>query len=110
MKRLHITFCDNKNLDIRNKEAPELSLYRKTTITIIFTTLCSVRCSGRFFLWMLCGRGNNYFQTIEKREPPVLIFDYEILLTGHTLKCPVNYNLVWIIKQKIKASPSVSLE
>ncbi|MFZ3158303.1 MAG: DUF3141 domain-containing protein [Smithella sp.] len=45
-------------------------------------------------------RGNNYFQTIKKGEPPVLVFDYEILLSGLTLKRPVNYDLAKIIPSK----------
>ncbi len=52
------------------------------------------------FMDVLRRRGNNYFQTIKKGEPPVLIFDYEILLSGLKLKRPVNYDLAKIIPPK----------
>lgn len=52
------------------------------------------------FMDVMRRRGNNYFQTIKKGEPPVLIFDYEILLSGRTLKLPVNYDLARIIPPK----------
>ncbi|PKN89465.1 MAG: poly(3-hydroxyalkanoate) synthetase [Deltaproteobacteria bacterium HGW-Deltaproteobacteria-1] len=52
------------------------------------------------FMDVMRRRGNNYFQTIKKGEPPVLIFDYEILLSGRTLKRPVNYDLARIIPPK----------
>jgi len=52
------------------------------------------------FMDILRKRGNNYFQTIKKGEPPVLIFDYEILLSGLALKRQVNYDLARIIPPK----------
>jgi len=52
------------------------------------------------FMDVLRQRGNNYFQTIKKGEPPVLVFDYEVLLSGLTLKRKVNYDLACIIAPK----------
>lgn len=49
------------------------------------------------FMDVLRRRGNNYFETIKKGEPPVLIFDYEVILSGRALKRPVNYDLARII-------------
>ena len=50
--------------------------------------------SQRWILFMdiLRNRGNNYFETIRKGEPPVLVFDYEVILEGRTFERPVNYD------------------
>ena len=45
-------------------------------------------------------RGNNYLDTIKKGEPPVLVFDYEVILSGKSLERPVNYDLARIIPRK----------
>jgi hypothetical protein len=36
-------------------------------------------------------RGNNYIAHFEAGMPPVLTFDYEIVLDGRTFERPVNY-------------------
>ena len=41
------------------------------------------------FMDILRKRGNNYFETIRKGEPPVLVFDYEVILQGRTFDRPV---------------------
>jgi pimeloyl-ACP methyl ester carboxylesterase len=58
--------------------------------------------SQRWILFMdiLRKRGNNYFETIKKGEPPVLVFDYEVILEGHTFDRPVNYDLAKIQPRK----------
>jgi pimeloyl-ACP methyl ester carboxylesterase len=58
--------------------------------------------SQRWILFMdvLRRRGNNYFDTIKKGEPPVLVFDYEVILEGRTLDRPVNYDLAKILPGK----------
>jgi len=58
--------------------------------------------SQRWILFMdiLRKRGNNYFETIKKGEPPVLVFDYKIILSGATLKRPVNYDLASILPRE----------
>jgi pimeloyl-ACP methyl ester carboxylesterase len=48
------------------------------------------------FMDILRKRGNNYFETIRKGEPPVLVFDYEVILAGRTFDRPVNYDLAKI--------------
>lgn len=48
-------------------------------------------------------RGNNYLDTIKKGEPPVLVFDYEVILSGTSLERPVNYDLARIIPRKTDA-------
>jgi pimeloyl-ACP methyl ester carboxylesterase len=48
------------------------------------------------FMDILRRRADNYFETIRKGEPPVLVFDYEVILEGRTLDAPVNYDLARI--------------
>jgi pimeloyl-ACP methyl ester carboxylesterase len=45
-------------------------------------------------------RGNQYIEHNEAGSPPVLIFDYEVIVDGRTLENPVNYSLVEIIPPK----------
>jgi pimeloyl-ACP methyl ester carboxylesterase len=52
------------------------------------------------FMGILRKRGNNYFETIKKGEPPVLVFDYEVILEGRTFERPVNYDLARIQPRK----------
>lgn len=52
------------------------------------------------FMDILRKRGNNYFETIKKGEPPVLVFDYDVILRGDTLERPVNYDLARILPRK----------
>ena len=52
------------------------------------------------FMDILRKRGNNYFETIKKGEPPVLVFDYEVILEGRTFDRPVNYDLARIQPRK----------
>jgi pimeloyl-ACP methyl ester carboxylesterase len=58
--------------------------------------------SQRWILFMdiLRNRGNNYFETIKKGEPPVLVFDYEVILEGRIFERPVNYDLARIKPRK----------
>jgi hypothetical protein len=41
-------------------------------------------------------RGNNYLEHVQKGQPPVLHFKYEMVLDGRTLQKPVNYALLRI--------------
>lgn len=41
-------------------------------------------------------RGNNYHEHLEKGQPPVLVFDYEIICDARTFDPPVNYALALI--------------
>jgi pimeloyl-ACP methyl ester carboxylesterase len=50
-------------------------------------------------------RGNTFLQNTERGVPPVLIFDYDILLDGRTLDRPCNYVLM-----KIRAPEGVSVD
>jgi pimeloyl-ACP methyl ester carboxylesterase len=42
-------------------------------------------------------RGNQYLEHERAGKPPVLVYDYEVILDGRTLERPVNYTLVRII-------------
>ena len=52
------------------------------------------------FMDVLRKRGNLYFQHLKARQPPVLTFDYELILDGRTLERPVNYSLVRILNRR----------
>jgi len=52
------------------------------------------------FMDILRKRGNDYFETIKKGKPPVLAFDYKIVLKGRTFARPVNYDLASIPPRK----------
>lgn len=45
-------------------------------------------------------RGNIYLDHIEKGQPPVLVFDYEMIIDGRNLEKPANYALVQIIDKR----------
>ena len=49
---------------------------------------------------MLRQRGNNFVEHERKGLPPVLRFDYEIVMDGRSFKRPVNYALLRIIPPK----------
>lgn len=76
----------------------------------IITTFNTMKNAGEYLFdasqrWILLmdvlrKRGNNYLQTIKKGEPPVLDFDYKVILSGLTLERPVNYDLARIIPRK----------
>ncbi|MBF0413113.1 MAG: DUF3141 domain-containing protein [Desulfamplus sp.] len=48
-------------------------------------------------------RGNGYFEHLYQGQPPVLVFDYEVISDGRTRENPVNYQLVRIRGVKSKA-------
>ena len=45
-------------------------------------------------------RGNIYFEHLAGGQPPVLTFDYRIVVDGRTLKKPVNYSLARILGRR----------
>ncbi|GGP18099.1 DUF3141 domain-containing protein [Silvimonas iriomotensis] len=58
----------------------------------------SVDAAQRSVLFMdtLRERGNNYLRHVEAGQPPVLHFDYEMVLDARTFAHPVNYALIRI--------------
>ncbi|AXK38839.1 DUF3141 domain-containing protein [Crenobacter cavernae] len=51
---------------------------------------------GVLFIDVLRERGNVYLEHSRSGKPPVLVFDYEIIVDGRTLERPVNYALAAI--------------
>jgi len=50
-------------------------------------------------------RGNNYLDHLRNGQPPVLAFDYEVILDGRTLDRPANFALVRILDRRRAGSP-----
>lgn len=55
------------------------------------------------FVDVLRKRGNNYLEHVRQGQPPVLTFDYEIILDGRDLDPPTNYALVRILGKRHQA-------
>ncbi|MCW7753740.1 DUF3141 domain-containing protein [Desulfobotulus sp. H1] len=45
-------------------------------------------------------RGNIYLEHLEEGQPPVLVFDYEMVLDGRKFERPVNFSLVRILERR----------
>jgi pimeloyl-ACP methyl ester carboxylesterase len=59
------------------------------------------RCQRSVLFWdVLRRRGNNYLKHLEAGQPPVLIFDYEMVADGRTFPRPVNYSMVRILDRR----------
>ena len=56
------------------------------------------------FTDILRKRGNNYLEHLDKGQPPVLVFDHEIVSDGRTFEQPVNYALVRIIDRRSESA------
>ena len=56
------------------------------------------------FLDILRKRGNNYLAHLKAGQPPVLVFDYEMVLDGRTFEQPVNYSLIRILDRRTPAT------
>ncbi|MGE0084180.1 MAG: DUF3141 domain-containing protein [Desulfococcaceae bacterium] len=52
------------------------------------------------FMDILRKRGNDYLNIVKKGQPPVLTFEYEIIMDGRSLERPVNHDLARIIPEK----------
>jgi len=57
------------------------------------------------FTDILRKRGNNYIKHIRSGQPPVLTFNYELILNAKNFKHPVNYSLVRISDRRKKDVP-----
>ncbi len=47
-------------------------------------------------------RGNNYLEHLQAGQPPILIFDYEMVIDGRKFVKPVNYSMVRILDRRQK--------
>ncbi len=61
---------------------------------------------GILFADILRKRGNKYLEHIKAGQPPVLVFDYEMVLDGRSLDRPVNYAIVQIRDRRHPEHPS----
>ncbi|HSM74128.1 MAG TPA: DUF3141 domain-containing protein [Desulfobacterales bacterium] len=50
-------------------------------------------------------RGNNYLAHLRRGQPPVLVFEYEGVLSGTELERPVNYSLIRILDRRSPQHP-----
>ncbi|MDJ0622806.1 MAG: DUF3141 domain-containing protein [Desulfocapsaceae bacterium] len=55
-------------------------------------------------------RGNMYLEHARFGHPPVLIFDYEMVLDGRILEKPVNYSLIRILERRDHEAPALPPE
>lgn len=59
------------------------------------------RAQRTFLFWdALRKRGNNYLAHLRAGQPPVLVFDYDMVLDGRTFAQPVNYSLIRILDRR----------
>ena len=52
------------------------------------------------FMDIMRKRGNNYLEHLKADMPPVLVFNYDIVMDGRTFERPVNYALVKILDRR----------
>lgn len=62
------------------------------------------------FTDILRKRGNNYIQHIRSGQPPVLIFNYEMILNAKDFPHPANYALVRITDRRKRDLPSKQID
>ena len=66
------------------------------------------RTQRTILFWdVLRKRGNNYLAHLRAGQPPVLVFDYEMVLDGRTFEQPVNYSLIHILDRRSKEDKPV---
>ncbi len=66
------------------------------------------RTQRTILFWdVLRKRGNNYLAHLKAGQPPVLVFDYEMVLDGRTFAQPVNYSLIRILDRRSKKDTPV---
>ena len=59
------------------------------------------RSQRTILFWdVLRKRGNNYLTHLKAGQPPVLAFDYQMVLDGRTFEQPVNYSLIRILDRR----------
>jgi pimeloyl-ACP methyl ester carboxylesterase len=63
-------------------------------------------CQRSVLFWdVMRKRGNQAIEHYQKGKPPVLVFDYELVIDGRTLERPVNYMLL-----RIMPDPGIELD
>jgi pimeloyl-ACP methyl ester carboxylesterase len=63
-------------------------------------------CQRNILFWdVMRKRGNQAIEHYQKGKPPVLVFDYELVIDGRTLERPVNYMLL-----RIEPEPGMAVD
>lgn len=62
------------------------------------------------FMDVMRKRGNNYLEHLQQGQPPVLTFDYEMIMDGRELERPVNYSLVRILDKRSPEHESIKIK
>jgi tellurite resistance protein len=67
------------------------------------------RTQRTILFWdVLRKRGNNYLAHLRAGQPPVLVFDYGLVIDGRTFEQPVNYSLIRILDRRTKEDKPVN--
>lgn len=62
------------------------------------------------FMDIMRKRGNNYLDHLQQGQPPVLTFDYEMIMDGRELERPVNYSLVRIVDKRSPEHEAIKIK
>lgn len=62
------------------------------------------------FMDVMRKRGNTYLEHLQQGQPPVLTFDYEMVMDGRELDRPVNYSLVKIMDKRSHEHETVRIK
>lgn len=62
------------------------------------------------FMDIMRKRGNNYLEHLQQGQPPVLTFDYEMIMDGRELDRPVNYSLVRIVDKRSPEHDAIKIK
>jgi len=68
-----------------------------TAVNDISAYLADANQRTALFLDTLLDRGNNYIEHLDQGMPPLLKFEYEVVLDGHDLAAPCNYALLRLL-------------
>lgn len=79
-------------------------LWRPDVLTDAFEYSVDAAQRSILFTDIMRKRGNEYIEHIKNGKPPVLVFDYEIIVDGRNLSRPVNYAIVQILDRRQPAA------
>ncbi|MGB3224358.1 MAG: DUF3141 domain-containing protein [Desulforhopalus sp.] len=77
--------------------------------SFVFEEYLVDRFQRSILFWdILRKRGNNYLTHLKAGQPPILIFDYEMIMDGRFFTKPVNYSMVRIIDRRQRKAGGIS--
>jgi pimeloyl-ACP methyl ester carboxylesterase/tellurite resistance protein len=83
---------------------PSINLRNLNDIHRLLADACDYwidRTQRNILFWdIMRRRGNAYLDHFEAGQPPVLVFDYEMVMDGRTFDEPVNYALIRILNRR----------